>query len=136
MANGKNYYEILGITKNASEEQVRKAFRGLAMEWHPDRNRAEGAEERFKEINEAYQVLIDPKKRQMYDQFGRVDIDPNSGFPGRGFDGFNFQGGVWSSHGARYRRRSGRSARHRPSRSSPAPRRKAHRRAKRSTRVW
>jgi len=94
MANGRNYYEILGINKNASEEQVRKAFRGLAMEWHPDRNRSEDAEERFKEINEAYQVLIDPKKRQMYDQFGRVDIDPNNGFPGRGFDGFNFQGGV------------------------------------------
>ena len=78
MANGKNYYEILGITKSASEEQVRKAFRGLAMEWHPDRNRSDDAEERFKEINEAYQVLIDPKKRHMYDQFGRVDIDPNS----------------------------------------------------------
>ena len=94
MAKGKNYYEILGITKDASEEQVRKAFRGLAMEWHPDRNRSADSEERFKEINEAYQVLIDPQKRQMYDQYGRVDIDPNSGFPGRGFDGFDFQGGV------------------------------------------
>ena len=94
MAKGKNYYEILGITKDASEEQVRKAFRGLAMKWHPDRNRSADSEERFKEINEAYQVLIDPKKRQMYDQYGRVDIDPNSGFPGRGFDGFDFQGGV------------------------------------------
>ena len=94
MANNKNYYELLGIPKDASEEQVRKAFRGLAMEWHPDRNRSADAEERFKEINEAYQVLIDPKKRQMYDQYGRVDIDPNGGFPGRGFDGFDFQGGV------------------------------------------
>ncbi len=94
MANNKNYYELLGIPKDASEEQVRKAFRGLAMEWHPDRNRAADAEDRFKEINEAYQVLIDPKKRQMYDQYGRVDVDPNGGFPGRGFDGVNFQGGV------------------------------------------
>ena len=90
----KNYYDLLGIPKDASEEQIRKAFRGLAMEWHPDRNRAPDAEERFKEINEAYQVLIDPKKRQMYDQYGRVDVDPNGGFPGRGFDGFDFQGGV------------------------------------------
>ena len=94
MADNKNYYELLGIPKDASEEQVRKAFRGLAMEWHPDRNRSAEAEGRFKEINEAYQVLIDPQKRQMYDQYGRVDIDPNGGFPGRGFDGFDFQGGV------------------------------------------
>ena len=94
MASSKNYYELLGIPKDASEEQVRKAFRSLAMEWHPDRNRSTDAEERFKEINEAYQVLIDPSKRQMYDQYGRVDIDPNGGFPGRGFDGSDFQGGV------------------------------------------
>ena len=68
MANSKNYYELLGIPKDASEEQVRKAFRGLAMEWHPDRNRSADAAERFKEINEAYQVLIDLSKRQIHAQ--------------------------------------------------------------------
>ena len=93
MAAQKDYYNLLGVPRDATEEQIRRAFRGLAMEWHPDRNRAKDAAERFKEINEAYQVLIDPQKRQMYDRFGRVDIDPNGGF-GRGFDGFDFPGGV------------------------------------------
>ncbi len=94
MATQKDYYNLLGVSRDATEEQIRRAFRGLAMEWHPDRNKAKGAAERFKEINEAYQVLIDPEKRRMYDRFGRVDIDPNGGFPGRGFDGFDFPGGV------------------------------------------
>ena len=90
MATQKDYYNLLGVSRDATEEQIRRAFRGLAMEWHPDRNKAKGAAERFKEINEAYQVLIDPEKRRIYDRFGRVDIDPNGGFPGRGFDGFDF----------------------------------------------
>ena len=94
MATQKDYYNLLGVPRDATEEQIRRAFRGLAMEWHPDRNRAKDAAERFKGINEAYQVLIDPKKREMYDRFGRADIDPNGGFPGRGFDGFDFPGGV------------------------------------------
>ena len=94
MATQKDYYNLLGVPRDATEEQIRRAFRGLAMEWHPDRNKAKDAGERFKEINEAYQVLIDPEKRRMYDRFGRADIDPNSGWPGRGFDGFDFPGGV------------------------------------------
>ncbi|MCY4623508.1 MAG: molecular chaperone DnaJ [Chloroflexi bacterium] len=94
MATQKDYYNLLGVPRDATEEQIRRAFRGLAMEWHPDRNKAKDAAERFKEINEAYQVLIDPEKRRMYDRFGRADVDPNSGWPGRGFDGFDFPGGV------------------------------------------
>ena len=94
MATQKDYYNLLGVSRDATEEDIRRAFRGLAMEWHPDRNKAKDAAERFKEINEAYQVLIDPEKRQMYDRFGRADIDPNGGWPGRGFDGFDFPGGV------------------------------------------
>lgn len=94
MAAQKDYYNLLGVPRDATEEQIRRAFRGLAMEWHPDRNKAKDAGERFKEINEAYQVLIDPEKRRMYDRFGRADIDPNGGWPGRGFDGFDFPGGV------------------------------------------
>ena len=94
MATQKDYYNLLGVPRDATEEQIRRAFRGLAMEWHPDRNKAKDAAARFKEINEAYQVLIDPEKRRTYDRYGRADIDPNGGFPGRGFDGFDFPGGV------------------------------------------
>ena len=67
----KDYYKILGIERNASEEDIRKAYRKLAMQYHPDRNpNDKQAEERFKEINEAYQVLNDPKKRSHYDRLG------------------------------------------------------------------
>ena len=86
-------YEVLGVPRNGTEEEVRRAYRKLAMEWHPDRNKSKEAEERFKEINEAYQVLIDPHKRELYNRFGRVDIGPDTGPPGRGFDGVEFPGG-------------------------------------------
>jgi len=67
----RDYYEILGIARNASDEDIRKAFRRLAFQYHPDRNRESDAEDRFKEINEAYQCLCDPSKRHHYDVYGR-----------------------------------------------------------------
>ena len=87
MAN-KDYYASLGIEKGASEEEIKKAFRKQAIKYHPDKNSGNAeAEAKFKEINEAYQVLSDPQKRARYDQFGTVDGDP--GFGG-GFGGFDF----------------------------------------------
>lgn len=85
----KDYYEILGLQKGASEEDIKKAFRKLAIQYHPDKNKGDKeAEEKFKEINEAYQVLTDPEKKAQYDQFGTTDF--NGGF-GAGFDGgFDF----------------------------------------------
>ena len=67
----RDYYAVLGIPRNASEEEVKKAFRKLALEYHPDRNKKDGAERLFKEINEAYEVLSDTKKRDAYDR-GRL----------------------------------------------------------------
>lgn len=85
----KDYYRVLGLDRSATPEEVRKAFRRLAFEHHPDRNRQQGAEARFKEINEAYQVLSDPPSRAAYDRSGV--IESRSTF-GKGFDGFEFGG--------------------------------------------
>lgn len=85
MAIKQDYYEVLGVARNASEEEIRRAFRKLAFQCHPDRNRDPKAEEKFKEINEAYQVLSDPEKRRRYDRYGQVDIE--GGFPDFGFGG-------------------------------------------------
>jgi molecular chaperone DnaJ len=74
MPSKRDYYDILGVSHSASEEDVRKAFRKKAMEHHPDRNKNEGSSERFKEISEAYQVLGDPEKRTQYDQFGHAGV--------------------------------------------------------------
>ena len=89
MQGAKDYYEVLGVSRTATEEEIRRAFRKQAMEWHPDRNKSAAATERFKQVNEAYQVLVDPEKRQMYDRFGRVDM----GAGARGFDGAGFSPG-------------------------------------------
>ncbi|MBI3978722.1 MAG: molecular chaperone DnaJ [Chloroflexi bacterium] len=70
MAVKRDYYEVLGIGRSATEEEIKKAFRRLAFQYHPDRNRETDAEARFKEINEAYEVLADPEKRAQYDRFG------------------------------------------------------------------
>lgn len=78
MATNRDYYEILGLDRNASEDDVKKAYRKLAREHHPDmvdKSDKAAAEKRFKEINEAYQVLSDPQKRRMYDQFGHAGMD-------------------------------------------------------------
>lgn len=68
MAAKRDYYEVLGVPKNASDAEIKKAFRGLARQYHPDVNKAPDAVEKFKEVNEAYQVLSDPQKRSAYDQ--------------------------------------------------------------------
>lgn len=85
----KNFYDILGVTKNAGKEEIKNAYRKLAHKYHPDKSG--GSEEKFKEINEAYQVLSDDKKRAEYDRYGRVFSDYGNGNGAQGF-GFDFNG--------------------------------------------
>src|SRR5579859_3549941 len=87
MAVKRDYYEVLGVAKGASEDEIKKAFRKLAFQFHPDRNKEKGAEARFKEINEAYEVLSDPEKRQVYDRFGHAGVGAgaNGDFGSYGF---------------------------------------------------
>jgi len=91
MATKRDYYEILGVDRNASEEEIKRAFRRLAFQYHPDRNKNSDAEERFKEINEAYQVLSDPERRAAYDRFGHAGT---AGWQGHGFEGSDFFSGL------------------------------------------
>jgi len=89
----RDYYEVLGVNRDADEEAIKKAFRKLAMKHHPDRNHGNPeAEEKFKEAKEAYEVLCDEQKRAAYDRFGHAGVDPSAGagagFGGRGFDNF------------------------------------------------
>lgn len=93
MAEKRDYYEVLGLQKGASDEEIKKAFRKMAMKYHPDRNPDnKEAEEKFKEANEAYSVLSDPDKKSKYDRFGHAGVDPNAGFGGGGFDFSGFGG--------------------------------------------
>ncbi|XP_003784894.1 dnaJ homolog subfamily B member 3-like [Otolemur garnettii] len=88
-----NYYEVLGVPRQASSEAIKKAYRKLALKWHPDKNpeNKEEAEQRFKQVAEAYEVLSDTKKRDIYDRYGKVGVDGGSGASGRPFeDPFEF----------------------------------------------
>src|SRR5699024_4396196 len=83
----RDYYDVLGVSKDASKAEIKKAFRKLARKYHPDVSKEENAEEKFKEINEAYETLYDDQKRAQYDQFG------HAGAQGQGFGGFGGGGG-------------------------------------------
>ncbi|MBR6408083.1 MAG: molecular chaperone DnaJ [Clostridia bacterium] len=94
MADKRDYYEVLGVDKNATEDQIKKAYRQKAKQYHPDLNPGDKtAEAKMKEVNEAYEVLSDADKKAKYDQFGHAGVDPNfgaGGFNGGGFSGFDF----------------------------------------------
>jgi curved DNA-binding protein CbpA len=77
MKMGKDYYKILGIAKGATEDDIKKAYRKMALKFHPDKNKAPGSEEKFKEIAEAYEVLSDKRKREVYDQYGEEGLKGN-----------------------------------------------------------
>lgn len=80
----RDYYEVLGVAKSASEAEIKSAYRKLARKYHPDVDKSEGASDKFKEVSEAYQILSDPKKKQTYDQFGHAAFDRSQGFGGAG----------------------------------------------------
>ncbi len=97
----KDFYEVLGVNKSATDAELKSAYRKLARQHHPDIDKSEGAAEKFKEISEAYQVLSDPQKRKTYDQFGSAAFEPGAGMGGgnpfgAGFNPFGGQGGFKS----------------------------------------
>ncbi|HLG26974.1 MAG TPA: DnaJ domain-containing protein, partial [Paenisporosarcina sp.] len=87
--NKRDYYEVLGLMKSASKEEIKKAYRKLSKQFHPDINKEADAVDKFKEIAEAYEILSDDQKKSQYDQFGHAN--PNQGFGGGGADGFGFE---------------------------------------------
>ena len=90
VASKRDYYEVLEVSKTATSDEIKKAYRKLAIKYHPDKNPGnKEAEEKFKEATEAYEVLIDEKKRKTYDQFGHAGVD---GMGGAGFDPSAFSG--------------------------------------------
>ena len=103
MAQKRDYYEVLGVSKGASEQEIKKAYKKMAIKYHPDRNPGDKeAEEKFKEAAEAYDVLHDPQKRQRYDQFGHAGVDGQGGFDGfggfgGGFDASDIFGDIFGS---------------------------------------
>jgi molecular chaperone DnaJ len=89
MSNKRDYYEVLGVAKGASADEIKKAYRQMARKYHPDVSKEDGAEAKFKEVNEAYEVLADEQKRVMYDRFGHAGVGSPSGFGGfQDFSGF------------------------------------------------
>ena len=89
----RDYYEVLGVSKDASDDEIRRAYLKLAKQYHPDLNKSPDAPKKFQEVTEAYEVLKDPKKRQAYDQFGFAGVDPNAAAQGgAGFNASDFAG--------------------------------------------
>lgn len=86
----KDYYQTLGVSKSASADEIKKSYRKLALKWHPDKNKASEAEEKFKEINQAYEVLSNSQKKQAYDQFGHDAFRQGAGAQGRRPPGFSY----------------------------------------------
>ena len=87
---GKDYYKILGVPKTAKDDEIKKAYRKLALKWHPDKNKSAGAEDKFKEISEAYDVLSNKEKREIFDKYGEEGLQ---GVPPSGADGMNMNFG-------------------------------------------
>src|SRR5919201_3210035 len=116
----RDYYEVLGVTRSASDEDIKKAYRRLALQFHPDRNKAPDAVERFKEVTEAYQVLSDTEKRSLYDRYGHQAFDRGAGAPVdfSDFVGLNIEDlfesffGTPGAHGARQRVQRGQDLRY------------------------
>lgn len=90
-----DYYEVLGVSKNASESEIKTAYRKQALKWHPDRNKSPEANGKFKEINKAYEVLADPKKKEMYDQYG-ADVFERAGGGVAGQQGYSYRQGPFT----------------------------------------
>ena len=88
MSSKRDYYEVLGVPRSASGEDLKRAFRRMARQYHPDVNKDPGAEERFKELNEAYEVLSDADKRARYDRFGHAGVQGAGAGGAAGFEGF------------------------------------------------
>lgn len=89
---GKDYYKILGVSRDATEEQIKKGYRKMALKYHPDKNKSPNAEEKFKEISEAYDVLSDKDKKVVYDKYGEEGLKAGGGSGGPGYHSYSYQG--------------------------------------------
>ena len=112
----RDYYEVLGVSRDAEEREIKKAYKRLAMKFHPDRNQEKDAEEKFKEVKEAYEILTDAQKRAAYDQYGHAAFEQGAGGAGAGgFGGFGFEdvdlgdifGSFFGGGGSRRQRQNG-----------------------------